>query len=180
MVNALYLAGEFIARLPQKTMSPETTSGREGFIHLTEVRGTAAAAELRLILRDFEREGLAEKGALLRSLTAEVQALEPRATVTCTLSKQYRNMRYWLEADMTPVELAFAAARRVGVEPYSDPTRGGTDGSQLTEMGLPTPNLFTGMQNVHGPLEWISLQDMATATAFCRELVGLWAEKGAA
>src|SRR6476646_6754649 len=84
-------------------------------------------------------------------------------------------MRYWLERDMQPVELAREARRRVGLEPRSTPTRGGTDGSRLTELGVPTPNLFTGMQNIHGPHEWISVQDMARATDMCIELVQLWA-----
>jgi tripeptide aminopeptidase len=84
-------------------------------------------------------------------------------------------MRYWLEKDMRPVELARDACRHVGLEPRSTPTRGGTDGSRLTEMGLPTPNLFTGMQNIHGPREWVSVQDMARATEMCMELARLWA-----
>ncbi len=83
-------------------------------------------------------------------------------------------MRYWLEDDMRPVELASEACRRLGIEPISTPTRGGTDGSRLTEMGVPTPNLFTGMQNIHGPLEWVSVQDMARATEMCVALARLW------
>jgi tripeptide aminopeptidase len=86
-------------------------------------------------------------------------------------------MRYWLESDMRPVELARAACRELGVEPTSTPTRGGTDGSRLTEMGVPTPNLFTGMQNIHGPQEWISVQDMAHATELCVKLAELWSRE---
>ena len=121
--------------------------------------GTAAAADLHFILRDFEPDGLAAHGDLLRQVCATVQATEPRARITCTITRQYRNMRYWLEKDMRPVELAREACRQMGMEPISTPTRGGTDGSRLTEMGVPTPNLFTGMQNIHGPQEWISVQD---------------------
>ena len=84
-----------------------------------------------------------------------------------TIRPQYRNMRYWLENDMRPVTLAQNACRALGIEPVSKPIRGGTDGSRLTEMGLPTPNLFTGMQEIHGPLEWVSVQDMAVATHLC-------------
>ena len=102
-----------------------------------------------------------------------MQAGEPRATVTCEIKPQYRNMRYWLENDMTPVELAREASRAVGIDPTSTPIRGGTDGSRLTEMGIPSPNIFTGMQNIHGPLEWISVQDMAAATKTCLKLVEL-------
>jgi tripeptide aminopeptidase len=92
---------------------------------------------------------------------------------------QYRNMRYWLEDDMRPVELARQACETLGIEHFSPPTRGGTDGSRLTELGLPTPNLFTGMQEIHGPLEWVSVQDMARATELCIKLAQLWARTGA-
>jgi tripeptide aminopeptidase len=136
--------------------------------------GTAAAADLRFILRDFELDGLRAHGELLRQVVSTVQAVEPRAHITCTITQQYRNMRYWLEKDMRPVDLGREAYRRAGITPVSTPTRGGTDGSRLTEMGVPTPNLFTGMQNIHGPHEWISVQDMARAADMCVELVQLW------
>ena len=174
LVNALHLAAKVVDTLPQVTRTPETTEGRQGFLHLTEMSGTAAAAELKLILRDFEEAGLAAHGDLLRQVCAAIQATEPRARIECTITKQYRNMRYWLEHDMRPVELAREACRRIGVAPFSTPIRGGTDGSRLTELGVPTPNLFTGMQEIHGPLEWISLQDMERATELCVELVQLW------
>ena len=117
-----------------------------------------------LILRDFELEGLAEKGALLRKVCETIAAGEPRAQISCEITAQYRNMRYWLEKDMTPVDLVRSAVAQTGLEPVSVPIRGGTDGSRLTEMGVPCPNIFTGMQEIHGPLEWISVQDMAKAT----------------
>jgi tripeptide aminopeptidase len=164
MVNALHLAAKIIATLPQATQTPETTDGRQGFLHIYEMTGTAAEAQLKFILRDFEREGLAQKGDLLRQVCAAVQATEPRAEILCEIRPQYRNMYYWLQEDMTPVELARAACDALGVETSSVPIRGGTDGSRLTEMGVPTPNIFTGMQEIHGPLEWISVQDMAVAT----------------
>ena len=174
LVNALHLAAKIVDTLPQVTRTPETTDGRQGFLHLHKMSGTAAAAELHFILRDFEEAGLRAHGELLRQVCAAIQAGEPRAKIECTITPQYRNMRYWLEHDMRPVELAREACRRVGVEPFSMPVRGGTDGSRLTELGVPTPNLFTGMQEIHGPLEWISLQDMEKATELCVELVGLW------
>jgi tripeptide aminopeptidase len=180
LVNALHLAARIVDTLPQATRTPETTDGREGFIHLYELAGTAASAELRFILRDFERDGLAAHGELLRQVAAAVAATEPRAEVTVTITPQYRNMRYWLEQDMRPVELARQACRDVGVEPFSDPIRGGTDGSRLTEMGVPCPNLFTGMQMIHGPLEWISVQDMALSTRMVLRLLELWAQEPAA
>lgn len=167
LVNAIHLASKIIQTLPHAVMTPETTSGREGFIHATDMDGGSSEMRIKFILRDFEREGLAAKGALLRQVCEAVAATEPRAEITCEISPQYRNMRYWLESDMTPVDLARDSARALGIEPVSVPIRGGTDGSRLTEMGVPCPNLFTGMQNIHGPLEWISAQDMALATDLC-------------
>jgi tripeptide aminopeptidase len=175
LVNATHLAAKIVGMLPQATLTPETTSGRQGFVHVVGMNGSAAEMTLDLILRDFEREPLAAQGALLRNICEAVQAGEPRAEITCDITTQYRNMRYWLENDMRPVDLAREACRRAGVDPFSEPIRGGTDGSRLTELGIPTPNLFTGMQEIHGPLEWVSLQDMAAATAVVIELVQLWA-----
>ena len=179
LVNALTLAAKFVTMLPEHTRTPETTNDRAGFIHLYNMHGTAAAAELHFILRDFELDGLQAHGDLLRAITQALNLAEPRATSTCTITPQYRNMRYWLERDLTPVNLAETAIRRTGIEPVYTPVRGGTDGSQFTERGLPTPNLFTGMQNVHGPLEYISLQDIARAAHVCIELVQLWSQHAA-
>jgi len=176
LVNALHLAAKVVETLPQTTRTPETTAGREGFIHLYRMTGTAAAAELQFILRDFELDGLKAHGALVQAVCDVVQAGEPRATITCEITPQYRNMRYWLENDRRPVDLAIEACRSLGIEPISEPIRGGTDGSRLTEMGVPTPNLFTGMQNLHGPLEWISVQDMALSVRVCLALARLWGE----
>ena len=175
MVNALKLAAQLIETLPQQTRTPETTDGREGFIHPYRVSGTAAHIELLFILRDFELDGLKAHGDLIRSVTEKLALAEPRAKIECTITPQYRNMRYWIENEMRPVELAIEAIKEAGVEPIITPIRGGTDGARLTEMGLMTPNLFCGMHNVHGPLEWVSLQDMAKATQVCLNLVCLWA-----
>jgi len=174
LVNALHLAAKVIDTLPQATLTPETTADRQGFIHIYQMSGTAAAADLHFILRDFELEGLRDHGELLKQVCATLQATEPRASITCTITSQYRNMRYWLENDMRPVELAREACRQLGIEPISTPIRGGTDGSRLTEKNVPTPNLFTGMQNIHGPHEWISVQDMARAATVCIKLAELW------
>ena len=179
MVNALHLAAKLIDFLPQHTRTPETTRDRQGFIHVYTMQGTAAAAEIHLILRDFELAGLQAHGDLLRAACQALSLAEPRAKISCTITPQYRNMRYWLERDLTPVNLAETAIRRAGLEPVYTPVRGGTDGSQFTERGLPTPNLFTGMQNVHGPLEYVSLQDMARATEVCIELAQLWSQHAA-
>lgn len=177
LVNALHLAAKIIDTLPHVTLTPETTDGRQGFLHVHQLSGTAAVAEIQVIVRDFERDALQSHGELLQQVCATIQATEPRAKITCTITSQYRNMRYWLEDDMRPVELAREACRRVGIEPFSTPTRGGTDGSRLTELGVPTPNIFTGMQNFHGPLEWVSVQDMAHATELCVALAQLWADE---
>lgn len=174
LVNSLHLAAKIVDTLPQAIRTPETTDGREGFIHLYDMTGSAARAELHFILRDFELEGLASHAALLRQVAEAVAATEPRAAIEVEVTPQYRNMRYWLEKDMRPVELALQACRDVGVEPRSEPIRGGTDGSRLTEMGVPCPNLFTGMQMIHGPLEWISVQDMAASASMVLRLVELW------
>ena len=164
MVNALHLASKIVMMLPQVTMTPDTTEGRDGFLHVSEIEGGSSEAVITLIIRDFELAGLEAKGALLRQVCEAVAAGEPRARITCEITPQYRNMRYWLEKDMAPVDLVRAAVRDAGLEPVSVPIRGGTDGSRLTEMGVPCPNIFTGMQEIHGPLEWISVQDMGRAT----------------
>lgn len=164
LVNAIHLASRIVETLPQATMTPETTADREGFIHAVDMKGSADQMVVRFILRDFERDGLAAKGDLMRQVCAAIAATEPRARIDVQIASQYRNMRYWLEDDMAPVELARAALSDLGVAPIEAVIRGGTDGSRLTEMGVPCPNLFTGMQNVHGPLEFVSVQDMALAT----------------
>jgi tripeptide aminopeptidase len=175
LVNALHLGAKIIDTLPHITLTPETTDGRQGFIHIYEMKGTGAEAELKFILRDFELDGLAAQGALLRQVCETIQKTEPRARIECTITEQYRNMRYWLEDNMTPVELAREACRIAGVDHFSIPIRGGTDGSRLTEKGVPTPNIFTGMSMIHGPLEWVSVQDMAVATRVCIALAELTA-----
>ncbi|MBX3010734.1 MAG: peptidase T [Caldilineaceae bacterium] len=180
LVNALTLAAKILDLLPQDQRTPATTSDRGGFIHPTKLDGDASAATLQLILRDFELDGLAAHGELLRTICATVLATEPRAQIECTITQQYRNMRYWLEKDMRPVDLVVNAMQTAGIEPIFEPIRGGTDGSQLTAMGVPTPNLFTGMQDIHSPLEWVSVQDMAQATAVCVNLVQEWAKSAAA
>ncbi|TNF64876.1 MAG: peptidase T [Rhodobacteraceae bacterium] len=170
LVNAIHLASKIVDTLPQATMTPETTADREGFIHAVDMKGNAEQMVLRFILRDFEMAGLKAKGALLRQVCETIAATEPRARITCEITPQYRNMRYWLDKDMSPVDLARAALADLGIAELSVPIRGGTDGSRLTEMGVPCPNLFTGMQNVHGPLEWVSVQDMEKATALCLKI----------
>ncbi len=177
MVNAAYLAGKLLAALPRERCAPETTEGREGFIHPTNVEGRTERAIVKFILRDFELQGLAEKGKILQGLCRGLQATEPRARIRCKIRKQYRNMAYWLRKDMRPVELAREAFAAAGLKPYDHVVRGGTDGSRLTELGLPTPNLFCGEHNAHGPLEWVAVQDMESAVTACAHLAELWERK---
>ncbi len=178
MVNAGYLAGKLLAALPREHYAPETTEGREGFIHPIHVEGRTERAVVKFILRDFELKGLAEKGKMLEGLCKGLQAAEPRSRIRCRIRKQYRNMAYWLREDMRPVELAREAFAAAGLEPYDHVVRGGTDGSRLTELGLPTPNLFCGEHNAHGPLEWVAVQDMESAVTACAQLAELWERKG--
>lgn len=178
MVNAAYLAGKLLAALPRERCAPETTDERDGFIHPIHVEGRTEQTVVKFLLRDFELKGLADKGRILRGLCRGLQASEPRARVCCKLRKQYRNMAYWLRKDMRPVELAREAFVTAGLKPYDHVVRGGTDGSRLTELGLPTPNLFCGEHNAHGPLEWVAVQDMESAVTACAHLAELWQRKG--
>ncbi len=175
MVNALRLAGRFLAALPMDR-APETTADRQGFIHPVEFQGSAEHATVRMILRDFEIQGLERHRAELQRIVHELEASEPRACFTLTIREQYRNMRYWLENDMRPVDLAAEAVRRTGLTPTFQAIRGGTDGSNLTARGLLTPNLFTGMHEVHSQREWVSLNDMSKSAETLLKLAQLWEE----
>ncbi len=174
MVNALRVAAKIVAELPSDRLTPETSSGREGFIHPYELDGTATRAELRAILRDFDEDALDRHASLLREVAERVVASEPRAGLEIQVRRQYRNMRRYL-ADVAQVTAAAeAAVRAEGIEPIFRPIRGGTDGSLLSEMGLPTPNLFTGGHDYHSVREWASLQDMAAAAATIVRLAEVW------
>ena len=176
MVNALRLAAEIIQKMPM-AISPEMTSDREGFIHPIEMRGGPEQLEIYMILRDFELDGLAQKRKVVEDAVKAVQATELRARIELSITPQYRNMRYWLQKDMRPVEYALEAVRRAGLAPTSEAIRGGTDGSRLTERGLPTPNVFTGFHYVHSPREWVSVQDMVKAAETVIEVLRVWEEK---
>ncbi len=179
LVNALHLAAKLLAVLDAEKAGPEHADGRQGFTHVTGLSGNAARAEIHFILRDFDLDGLQARGTRLKHLCSGLHAAEPRARLNLEITPTYRNMGYWLKDDMRPVDLALAAVRAVGLEPKVIPVRGGTDGSRLTERGLPTPNLFDGGHNWHGPLEWVAVQDMEQAVRMCVELVQLWAQQGA-
>jgi tripeptide aminopeptidase len=176
LVNAVKIAGEILSRLPKDRMSPETTEGREGYVHPVLVQGDSTEVELRFIARDFEDDRLAEHVAFLRSLAEEVAAAEPRCTIEVEDKIQYRNTRSGLERHPEIVANLEEAIRRVGLEPKQTAIRGGTDGSALTEMGLPTANIFTGGHDAHSEREWICVEDMGLAAATLVELARVWAE----
>lgn len=174
MINALRAAAEWVSLLPQKTLAPEVTSEREGFLHPYQIAGGVADVRLKVLLRDFETAALAEQGALLRNAAKEVEAKYPGCRVEVEIRPQYRNMREGLLREPRAVAFAQQAMRKAGVEPKLTLVRGGTDGSQLTAHGLPTPNLSTGEHNPHSPLEFCCLEEMETAVRVMIELVKLW------
>jgi tripeptide aminopeptidase len=176
LVNAIKLLADVIATLPRDALSPETTEGREGFVHPSRIAGSTSSATLVLIARDHDDAKLAEHVELVRRLAADVVAREPQASFELEIEEQYRNMRGALDRHPEIVAAAEAAIRRAGVEPVHSIIRGGTDGARLTERGLPTPNLFTGGQDYHSLREWASVQDMAAAAATAVELIRLWGE----
>jgi tripeptide aminopeptidase len=176
LVNASRLAARIVAALPSDGLAPETTSGREGFIHVYEVSGTAGEARIRAIVRDFDDDLLAAHVALLREIAERVVATEPTAALAFESKPQYPNMRRFIEPNPEIVATAERAIRAEGLTPIREPIRGGTDGSILSEMGLPTPNIFAGGHEFHSVREWVSVQDMAAAAAVIVHLAAAWAE----
>lgn len=174
LVNATRLAGQILDRLPAG-LTPERTSGRDGFIHVFEVQATAARAEIHAILRDFDDDRLEAHAALLAQIAQEVGDAEPRAKVTVEVEPQYPNMRRFIAPHPEIVDAAKRAMRAEGIEPVQQPIRGGTDGSILSARGLPTPNLFTGGHEYHSVREWASLPEMAASAATIVRLAGEWA-----
>lgn len=178
MVNAVRAAGDFLARLPRDRLAPEHTEGREGFLHPYAVSGGVAEVELRILLRDFETPALAEHAAWLETATQATRAAYPGCEVTIDIRPQYRNMREGLAREPRAVAYAEEAMRRAGRPPRRTIVRGGTDGSRLTELGLPTPNLSTGEHNPHSIFEWTCLEEMDEAVRVVLALCAVWAERG--
>ncbi|MBC7284484.1 peptidase T [Hoeflea sp.] len=176
MENAIKIAADIIARLP-KEMAPETTEGRQGFIHPTGVTGSMDKARLSFIIRDFDNDELTQMEALLQQITEEVLAAYPGSSMRFTVTEQYRNMKEVLDRHPEIMDNLMEAVRRVGLEPVSHSIRGGTDGSRLSFMGLPCPNIYTGGHSYHSPLEWISRQDMEKSVETIVELVKVWEER---
>ncbi len=175
MVNALRLAGAFLDRLPALALAPEVTEDRQGFLHPYRIEGGVAEVTLRILLRDFDTPKLAERADLLRQLARLLSLEYPQASIDVTVTPQYRNMADGLKREPRALRFAEEAMRRAGLEPKLTIVRGGTDGSRLTELGLPTPNLSTGEHNLHSPLEWTCLEEMQTAVRVLVELAQVWA-----
>lgn len=176
MVNAIRILSTFLSRLPTVRLSPETTDGRDGFIHPYHVEGGVAEASARLILRDFETVNLAEQARLLESIAISLRAEYPRAQISVEVRQQYRNMREGLVKEPRAVSKAVDAHKALGRIPKLTIIRGGTDGSLLTSKGLPTPNLSTGEHNPHSPLEWTSVEEMQAAVELLVQLAIEWAK----
>jgi tripeptide aminopeptidase len=174
MVNATRLASRFLDLLPRLSLTPETTEDRAGFLHPYRIEGGVAEVTLRVLLRDFDTALLAEKAALLRQIGQLMVREYPQGRVDVQVTPQYRNMALGLAKDPRAVAFAEEAMRRAGITPKKTIVRGGTDGSRLTEMGLPTPNLSTGEHNLHSPLEWTCLEEMATAVRVLVQLARVW------
>jgi tripeptide aminopeptidase len=179
MVNAVRVAAALVERLPKEFL-PETTEGREPYLHPYDVRGDVAKVELKFLVRAFTEEELAEREASLRAAVAEVQGLFPRARIAVEIKESYRNMAYQLAQDPRVVEYAFEAVRRSGLEPQRKAIRGGTDGARLSFMGLLTPNIWAGGQAFHSVREWVSLEWMAKAVETTLHLLEVWLERSIA
>jgi tripeptide aminopeptidase len=177
MEHAIKIAAAIVDRLPKDTCSPETTEGREGFLHPTGLSGTLETAMLGLIVRDFTDEGLREKEALLERIVQEVMRDFPRSTYSIEIKQQYRNMKGVIDRYPEIVDHAMEAIRRAGLTPVKASIRGGTDGSRLSFMGLPCPNIFAGEHAFHSRLEWVSAQDMEKAVQTIIHLAMIWEER---
>jgi tripeptide aminopeptidase len=178
MVNAVRLAGLLLDRLPRQVLSPETTEGRQGFLHPYRIEGGVGEVTMRILLRDFQTPRLAEKAEVLQAAAHLLAAEFPQARIDVKVTPQYRNMAEGLKKEPRAVAFAEEAMRRAGLQPKLTIVRGGTDGSRLTELGLPTPNLSCGEHNLHSPLEWTCLEEMETAVRVLAELARIWGEKG--
>ena len=177
MESALKIAAELIAALPKNESSPESTEGKQGFIHPVAIKGSVEETIIELILRDFTDEGLVAHANYLRKLTEEVLKAYPNATYSLKTTEQYRNMKQVLDQHPKLTELGLEAIRRAGISPKLQSIRGGTDGSRLSFMGLPCPNIFAGEHAFHSKLEWVSVQDMHKAVETLVHLAVLWEEK---
>ncbi len=174
MVNAIKIAAEFVAALPKDVLAPEATEGRAGFFHPTDIAGNAERAVVKFIIRDFDTAQLAAHEEKLEGILRSVMQNHPAATCTFNVKEQYRNMREVLDRHPQVIAHAAEAMRQCGIEPISKPVRGGTDGTRLSFMGLPCPNLFTGEMALHSKHEFVSVQDMEKSVEVLVRLVQVW------
>ncbi|MCK1359907.1 peptidase T [Bradyrhizobium sp. 199] len=177
MEHAIKIAAAIVERLPKEGCSPETTSGKQGFLHPIGVEGALEQARLSFIVRDFTEEGLKEKEDLLESIVKDVMKDYPRSSYKFEVREQYRNMKQVIDRHPHVLEYAIEAIRRAGLRPMRTAIRGGTDGSRLSFMGLPCPNIFAGEHAFHSRLEWVSRQDMEKAVQTIVHLAMIWEEK---
>lgn len=177
MEHAIKIAAAIVAQLPKDTCSPETTEGKQGFLHPIAISGALEQATLSFIVRDFTVSGLKEKEALLESIVQDVMTAYPRSTYRIDIQEQYRNMKEVIDRHPHIVTYAIDAIRRAGLEPVQTSIRGGTDGSRLSFMGLPCPNIFAGEHAFHSRLEWVSVQDMEKAVQTIVHLAMIWEER---
>jgi tripeptide aminopeptidase len=177
MEHAIKIASRIVDALPKDTCSPETTDDREGFLHPTGLTGTLESATLNLIVRDFSEQGLKQKEALLEDIVRDVMKDYPRSTYKLTIKEQYRNMKAVVDRHPEIVDNAMEAIRRAGLKPIRSSIRGGTDGSRLSFMGLPCPNIFAGEHAFHSRLEWVSVQDMQAAVRTIVQLATIFEER---
>lgn len=177
MENAIKIAGDIIAALPKDTLSPETTKGQEGFIHPVSVKGGAESAEIKFIIRDFITSKLAEKETLLKNITGSVLSRYTNSSYDFNIEESYRNMKEVIEKVPFVTEYAMEAVKRAGLKPFKKSVRGGTDGSRLSFMGMPCPNVFAGEHGIHSKQEWCSVQDMQKAVETIVHLCTIWEEK---
>jgi tripeptide aminopeptidase len=177
MEHAIKIAAAIVDRLPKDTCSPETTEGREGFLHPVGISGALEKARIDFIVRDFTEDGLKQKEALLEGIVRDVMKGYPRSTYKFEVKRQYRNMKQVIDRHPEIVEYAIEAIRRAGLTPVKESIRGGTDGSRLSFMGLPCPNIFAGEHAFHSRLEWVSRQDMEKAVQTIVHLAMIWEER---
>jgi tripeptide aminopeptidase len=176
MINSVRVISDIIARLP-KNMAPETTEGYEPYIHPYVLEGGVGKSTVKILFRDFKTDGLDALKKIVEKIVAEVQSMYPKVKIDVQITEQYRNMREGLEKDTRVIDYLFDATKRSGLQPEWTPIRGGTDGSRLTENGMPTPNIFTGGANYHSRTEWVNVWGMEKSVETVLNLLQIWAEK---
>jgi tripeptide aminopeptidase len=177
MINSMKIAAHFLESLPKDRLSPETTEGREGFVHCVAINGNEEQTTLKFIIRDFEVEKLKEYEDFLTELANNSIRAFPGSKVVVKVNEQYRNMKYILKDHPHVSDYALDAMKRLDITPIFSPIRGGTDGSRLSFMGLPTPNIFAGEHSFHSKTEWVAIQDMEMAVRVIVTIATIWEEK---